>query len=63
MAWRPCSGARLARVEQRRPDLRFAFPEGFVQRLTGARSSGWSAGAKYLIARLDRGDALVSISA
>ena len=24
-------------VEARRPDLRFAFPDGFVQRLTGAR--------------------------
>jgi len=29
-------GARLTRVEQRRPDLRFPFPDGFVQRLTGA---------------------------
>ena len=31
------AGARLARVETRRAGLRFAFPEGFVQRLTGAR--------------------------
>ena len=30
-------GARLARVEARRPDLRFPLPDGFVQRLVGAR--------------------------
>jgi len=31
------AGARLSRVEARRPDLRFPLPQGFVQRLTGAR--------------------------
>ena len=29
-------GHRLARVEARRPDLRFPLPENFVQVLTGA---------------------------
>ena len=29
-------GVRLARVEARRPDLRFALPTDFVQTLTGA---------------------------
>ncbi len=53
------AGARLARVERRRPDLRFPFPEGFVQRLTGARIERLERRAKYLLATLDRGDVLV----
>ena len=53
------AGARLVRVEARRPDLRFAFPEGFVQRLTGARIERLDRRAKYLLAPLDRGDTLV----
>jgi formamidopyrimidine-DNA glycosylase len=52
-------GARLERVEARRPDLRFPLPEGFVQRLTGARIERLDRRAKYLVARLDRGEALV----
>lgn len=52
-------GARLARVQARRPDLRFPFPDGFVQRLTGARIEALDRRAKYLVARLDRGEALV----
>ncbi len=52
-------GARLSRVEQRRPDLRFAFPDGFVKRLTGATITALERRAKYLLARLDRGDTLV----
>ncbi|MDP1629858.1 MAG: bifunctional DNA-formamidopyrimidine glycosylase/DNA-(apurinic or apyrimidinic site) lyase [Caulobacter sp.] len=52
-------GARLSRVEQRRPDLRFPFPDGFVQRLTGARIETLERRAKYLLARLDRGDVLI----
>ena len=52
-------GARLVRVEARRPDLRFALPEGFVQRLTGATVLDLTRRAKYLLAPLDRGDTLV----
>lgn len=52
-------GARLTRVEQRRPDLRFPFPDGFVQRLTGARIERLDRRAKYLLGWLDRGDVLV----
>lgn len=52
-------GRRLTRVEQRRPDLRFPFPEGFVQRLTGARITQLGRRAKYLMAELDRGETLV----
>src|SRR3954468_22236967 len=52
-------GARLVRVEARRPDLRFPLPDGFVQRLTGARIEKLDRRAKYLLAPLDRGDTLV----
>jgi formamidopyrimidine-DNA glycosylase len=52
-------GQRLARVEARRPDLRFPLPEGFVQRLTGATITRLDRRAKYLLGHLDRGDVLV----
>ncbi len=52
-------GQRLVRVEARRPDLRFPLPEGFVQRLTGARIERLDRRAKYLLARLDRDETLV----
>jgi formamidopyrimidine-DNA glycosylase len=52
-------GARLTRVEARRPDLRFPLPDGFVQRLTGAVVLDLKRRAKYLLAPLDRGDTLV----
>ncbi len=52
-------GHRLVRVQQLRPDLRFPFPDGFVQRLTGATIQRLDRRAKYLLGRLDRGDVLV----
>ncbi|MDE2487263.1 MAG: bifunctional DNA-formamidopyrimidine glycosylase/DNA-(apurinic or apyrimidinic site) lyase [Alphaproteobacteria bacterium] len=52
-------GQRLARVEARRPDLRFPLPDNFVQELTGARILKLERRAKYLLARLDREDTLV----
>ncbi|HEX3700124.1 MAG TPA: bifunctional DNA-formamidopyrimidine glycosylase/DNA-(apurinic or apyrimidinic site) lyase [Phenylobacterium sp.] len=52
-------GHRLARVEARRPDLRFPLPPGFVQQLTGARVLRLERRAKYLLARLDREDTLI----
>jgi len=52
-------GARLSRVEARRADLRFPFPDGFVQRLTGATILRLERRAKYLLGALDRGDTLV----
>ena len=54
------SGARLTRVEQRRPDLRFPLPEDFVARLTGARIERLDRRAKYLLAALDTGETLVA---
>ena len=52
-------GARLAHVDQRRPDLRFPLPERFAERLTGARVLALDRRAKYLRARLDTGETLV----
>lgn len=52
-------GRRLTRVEARRPDLRFPFPADFVQVLTGATIERLERRAKYLLARLDRGQTLV----
>ncbi len=52
-------GHRLARVEARRPDLRFPLPPNFVQVLTGATITRLTRRAKYLMATLDREDTLV----
>ena len=52
-------GARLAAVEQRRPDLRVPFPERFAERLTGQRIQALRRRAKYLIADLDGAEVLV----
>jgi len=51
-------GARFERVEQRRPNLRFPFPERFVARLEGVRVAGLERRAKYLLGRLDGGEVL-----
>jgi formamidopyrimidine-DNA glycosylase len=52
-------GARLAGVAQRRPDLRFPFPERFAERLIGQRVEALRRRAKYLIADLDGAEVLV----
>ncbi len=52
-------GARITAVEQRRADLRFAFPDGFADRLTGRRITALNRRAKYLLAELDNGEVLV----
>ena len=53
-------GARLERVEQRRPDLRFPLPDRFAARLTGAQVRRLSRRAKYLLAELDQGETWVT---
>ncbi len=53
------AGARLVRVEQRRPDLRFPLPVAFGPRLEGRRVEHLDRRAKYLLARLDDGVVLV----
>src|SRR3954465_8506780 len=52
-------GARIERVEQRRPDLRFRFPKRFVARLTAQEVVGLGRRAKYLLADLSSGEVLV----
>ncbi|HTJ03070.1 MAG TPA: bifunctional DNA-formamidopyrimidine glycosylase/DNA-(apurinic or apyrimidinic site) lyase [Methylovirgula sp.] len=46
-------------VDQRRPDLRFPFPDKFAERLTGRRIEALGRRAKYLLADLDDGQVLV----
>ena len=52
-------GRRIEAVRLARPDLRFPFPGGFAQRLTGARVTRMDRRAKYLLARLDTGETLL----
>jgi formamidopyrimidine-DNA glycosylase len=52
-------GARIERVEARRPDLRFPFPERFTERLTGRTVTALGRRAKYLTAHLDGGPILI----
>ncbi len=57
---RPClEGHRLARVDQRRANLRFPFPENFVQRLEGRRVTRIGRRAKYILRYLDDGQVLL----
>ncbi len=53
-------GRLIERAENRRPDLRFPFPDGFVERLSGARVERLDRRAKYLLMRLDSGETLLS---
>jgi len=52
-------GKVFARVEQRRPDLRFPLPKRFGERLSGRTVEALDRRAKYLLARLDDGEVLV----
>jgi len=52
-------GARISRVEQRRANLRFAFPERFVARLEGTRVKELTRRAKYILAELDSAETLI----
>jgi formamidopyrimidine-DNA glycosylase len=52
-------GRRLTRVEQRRPDLRFPFPDRFAERLEGTSVEALRRRAKYLLADLSSGEVLV----
>jgi formamidopyrimidine-DNA glycosylase len=52
-------GNAFARVEQRRPDLRFPLPKHFGERLSGRTVEALDRRAKYLLARLDDGEVLV----
>ena len=52
-------GATITRAEVRRKDLRFPFPEGFQERLTGRRVESLGRRAKYLLADLDGGEVVI----
>jgi formamidopyrimidine-DNA glycosylase len=52
-------GQRFARVEQRRPNLRFPLPERFAERLTGQRVETMQRRAKYLLVGISGGETLV----
>src|SRR3989440_3140562 len=51
--------ARFVWVEQRRPDLRFPFPQNFNKRLEGQSVVGLGRRAKYLLADLTSGEVLL----
>ena len=52
-------GGTLTAVEQRRPNLRFPFPDRFAARLQGRRIEALTRRAKYLSARLSGGESLI----
>jgi len=52
-------GKRVLRVETRRKDLRFPFPENFNQRIEGAKLTRLGRRAKYLVGELSNGEALI----
>ncbi|MEO1656393.1 MAG: bifunctional DNA-formamidopyrimidine glycosylase/DNA-(apurinic or apyrimidinic site) lyase [Pseudomonadota bacterium] len=54
------TGAVITRVDQRRPDLRFPFPDNFAQRLTGATVEAVGRRAKFLLFPLSTGETMVA---
>ena len=56
---RVLQGRRIVRVEARRADLRYDFPEDLGQRLTGALVTGLGRRAKYGLIHTDRADTMV----
>ncbi len=53
-------GAKIAKVELRRADIRFPFPPSFAQRLAGQRIVNLKRRAKYLLFQLDGGETLIA---
>lgn len=52
-------GARFVKVEARRPDLRFPFPERFSERLAGKTVTALGRRAKYLTMHIEDGPVLI----
>ncbi len=52
-------GRRIAHAELRRGGLRWPFPPGLAQRLTGARVTGFRRRGKYILMRLDGGESVL----
>lgn len=53
-------GAVVARAELRRPDLRFPFPPGFAEVLSGQRVLSLGRRAKYLLIDMEGGDVVIA---
>ncbi|HYD23355.1 MAG TPA: bifunctional DNA-formamidopyrimidine glycosylase/DNA-(apurinic or apyrimidinic site) lyase [Croceibacterium sp.] len=56
---RHLEGERIERVALNRPDMRYPFPDGLVQALTGARVTGLGRRAKYGLVHTDRATTMV----
>ncbi|MBU1212499.1 MAG: bifunctional DNA-formamidopyrimidine glycosylase/DNA-(apurinic or apyrimidinic site) lyase [Alphaproteobacteria bacterium] len=52
-------GRRIVKLEQRRPDLRFPFPENFPERLAGRRIETVNRRSKYLVVGIEGGETLI----
>ena len=52
-------GQVIARAEVNRPDLRWPFPDGMADRLTGRRVTALRRRSKYILADLDSGETLL----
>ncbi len=52
-------GQRIERLVLNRPDMRFPFPEGLVQSLTGARVTALGRRAKYGLIHTDRDSTMI----
>lgn len=52
-------GRRISRALVHRPDMRFAFPSGLAETMTGAVVTGFRRRAKYILMRLDRGQSVL----
>lgn len=52
-------GHRIVEVEQRRPDLRFPFPDNLARRVEGRRVLSFRRRAKYMLMRLEGGESLL----
>jgi formamidopyrimidine-DNA glycosylase len=53
------TGRRITQLTQRRADIRFPLPPDLAGRVTGRGLAGFERRAKYIIARLDDGQALI----
>jgi formamidopyrimidine-DNA glycosylase len=56
---RAMTGARIERVEARRPDLRYPLPVDFAARLEGRTVAAVRRRAKYLLVELSSGEVLL----
>ena len=53
------TGRKIVRARNNRPDLRFAFPDQFADRLSGQTIERLDRRSKYLLARLSSGETLL----